>query len=364
MFLMLKNSPVLEVSKEGACEILDFHRLPFGLRREGVTFPEFVEWAVNRTLSIDRSNAKAILNSLRLPQSNQYGVCLACRGLSLEDGYWIRQDGDEKGWEDVNLFRNELSMFLTELALSGSNFRHREEQKILPVLGPERRLKIHTPELTTWGVSAKGWIRSESGLYLHKVGKYEIPASRILEALGIPHISYEVSEEEEIREYISKERKQWIDGVGEKMVKSRLFTDEDISMVTFEEFSAFCGFYGLNPYKEAMEIDRTSYLQMQAADYLLNNDDRHGQNWGFFMENSTGKLTGYCPLFDHDHGFSSGRHIFSQTTEKRMTLEEAAIEAQKELKLDVSGLFQMERPPYLDNGQWERVLNRCGVMAM
>lgn len=49
------------------------------------------EWASNRTLSIGRSYAKEILNSMRLPQSNRYAVCKACRGLSLEDAYWIRQ---------------------------------------------------------------------------------------------------------------------------------------------------------------------------------------------------------------------------------------------------------------------------------
>lgn len=52
MFLMLKDCPVLEISEAGACGILDFDRLPFALRREGVTFPEFVEWAANRSLSM------------------------------------------------------------------------------------------------------------------------------------------------------------------------------------------------------------------------------------------------------------------------------------------------------------------------
>ncbi len=45
---------------------------------------------------------------------------------------------------------------------------------------------IHTPELTTLGTSAKGWIRRNGALYLHKVGKYEIPADEILTALNIP----------------------------------------------------------------------------------------------------------------------------------------------------------------------------------
>lgn len=38
-----------------------------------------------------------------------------------------------------------------------------------------------------------------------------IPASRILEALKIPHFCYELSGEKEIGEYLSGERRQWQD---------------------------------------------------------------------------------------------------------------------------------------------------------
>ena len=39
----------------------------------------------------------------------------------IEDAYWIRQQGDDKTWEEVNLFRNPLSLFITEYSLSGRN---------------------------------------------------------------------------------------------------------------------------------------------------------------------------------------------------------------------------------------------------
>lgn len=110
MKLYLRDIPVLEINENGICNILDFDRLPFALRKKDMTYPEFVEWASNRTLSIGRSFAKEILNSLRLSQVNRYAVCKACRGLSLEDAYWIRQDGDERAWKEVSLFDNPLSL--------------------------------------------------------------------------------------------------------------------------------------------------------------------------------------------------------------------------------------------------------------
>lgn len=350
MQLLLKDSPLLDIQKDGTCTILEFDRLPFALRRENITFVDFMEWASNRTLSIGRSFAKEILNTLRLSQTNRYAVCRACRGLSLEDAYWIRQDRDEKTWQEISLFRNPLSLYITEVSLSGTNVHYSADVR--------KRHEIQTPELTTLGVSAKGWIRENGKLFLHKVGKYEIPADQILNVLDIPHIHYQVSAEKEIQSYLTEERRQWIESVGDAVVKSELFTSEELSMVTFEEFRIFCGNYGLDAYEEAEKADRKFYLKMQIADYLLNNNDRHEQNWGFLMENATGKLTGFCPLFDHDHAFSGYDNVMSQTSKEALTLYEAAAAAQKELGMELECLEELERPDFLRNEQWEGVLKR------
>lgn len=348
--LLLKDNPVLNVEENGTCTILDFDHLPFALRRETVTLADFMEWASNRTLSIGRSYAKEILNTLRMSQTNRYAVCKACRGLSLEDAYWILQEGDRQTWADVNLFENPLSLFVAEVSLSGTATHFARDIKA--------EEHIHTPELTTLGVSAKAWIRHEDGIYLHKVGKYEIPADIVLQNLGIEHISYFISGEQEIDGYLSEERKAWLTGVGEKIVHSKLFTSPDTALVTFEEFRIFCEYYGLNPFEEAMKIDRERYLKMQIADYLLNNMDRHEQNWGFLMDVSSGKITGYCPLFDHDHAFSDYENVMSQTTEDELTLYEAAARAQAELKLDLSVIGEMERPPLLTEEKWQLLKER------
>lgn len=39
---------------------------------------------------------------------------------------------------------------------------------------------------------------------------------------------------------------------------------------------------------------------MFAVDYLIQNTDRHDQNYGFLMDNNTGKLVSVAPLFDHN----------------------------------------------------------------
>lgn len=350
MQLLLKDHPVMEIQDNGACRILDHDRLPFALRKDRVSLEEFIEWASGRTLSIGRSYAKEILNTLRLSQTNRYAVCKACRGLNLEDAYWIRQDGDEKTWQEVNLYHNPLSLFVTEVSLSGTIVHYTAEA--------HKTKEIRTPELTTLGASAKGWIRRDGTLCLHKVGKYKIPADQILTALDIPHIHYHISTEEETDSYLTEDRKQWIRGVGEEVVNSRIFTSEDVSLVTFEEFRIYCENNGMNAFREAFEFNNEFYIGMQIADYLLNNNDRHEQNWGFLMDNATGKLTRYCPLFDHDHAFSSYENILSQTTEFTSTLKEAAREAWEQLPMDLRALEEMDRPALLSDKQWGDVLRR------
>ena len=87
----------------------------------------------------------------------------------------------------------------------------------------------------------------------------------------------------------------------EKVVKSGLITSEERSLVTFEDYKYYCESQGRDPFDEILKLDRTHYLQMQVADYILNNMDRHTGNWGLFMDNRTGALMRLHPLMDHDH---------------------------------------------------------------
>lgn len=52
------------------------------------------------------------------------------------------------------------------------------------------------------------------------------------------------------------------------------------------------------------KMDAGNYYKVQIADYILGNEDRHGANFGFFMDNRSRKLQGLYPLMDHDHAFS------------------------------------------------------------
>ena len=98
---------------------------------------------------------------------------------------------------------------------------------------------------------------------------------------------------------------------------------------------------------------------MQVADYILGNEDRHGANFGFFMDNRNGKLKGLYPLMDHDHAFSEEKDIPSQTTEFDETLQEAAIKAVRYTDVKFDKVLKMDRPEELGEKDWSMILERC-----
>ncbi|MDD3402423.1 MAG: hypothetical protein PHQ72_03575 [Hespellia sp.] len=354
--LMIKDTPVLEIDENLQCKILDFDRLPFSLRKETVTGEDYYNWAANRILPIDRIYAKEILNAYGLSQSSHYDVFLKCRGFSLTDSYWIREADDVITWEKRNLFKNAISLSIVETSLSGRTNVHS-----IPLNESRKRITEPTPELTTLGVNAKAWIRENEILYLHKVGKNEIAANDILNALDFTHIEYKLSTDEQISKYISAERKGWLDGVGEKIVHSKIFTSEDKSFVPFEEIEKFCSFYNMDPIDVAIQISAQKYHEMQVADYILNNSDRHTQNWGFIMDNESGKLIDLCDLFDHDRAFHLSENLRSQTSYEE-SLEKSAVKSTGIIRPDFKKMNAMDKPELMTDQQWDMVKKHVAIL--
>lgn len=348
---MCKDIPVLEIQPQGNTIIRNYNLLPINIRKKDVNIEDFYsEWVNNRAISISRTNAKAILNSLRLSQTNTSAICKACHAVNLLDSYWIKDSSEKLTWKDVNLFHNELTKSLAVTALTG-NSAFRENGR------------LHTPELTTQGVSAKAWWRENGQIYLYKIGKKELAASRILDAIGIEHVRYEEVSENRLKEIAGDERMKFLEEQKEKVVKCKLLSNLDTAIVSFEEFSIYCEYEGKNPFEEVLKMDAVHYYQMQIADFIISNEDRHIGNWGFYMESDTGKLMGLHPLFDHDHAFSSKEDIISQTSEYDESLLSAAIKAQHILGLDMDGVKRLEKPEEISQKQWNRVLTNAELLT-
>ncbi len=364
-YICLKDQPVLEICNY-ECRILDYDRLPVSLRYEGVGFDDIMHgWTENRTMSMGRSNAKKLLAGFGISQSNPYLVAKLFHFTSLTDCYWLKEDGEQVSWKDVSLFRNELEKAVSATALMGvpGFFRDRLRQTVREETEKKLRIKLHTPELTVQGLTAKAWIRERGGMYLYKVGKKELAASSILDALGIPHVAYEEVEESALAGIAEQKRIDRIKEAREKVVKCRIITSEQKAIVPWEDFQMYCAYHDMNEYDYVTRRDPYGYYTMQIADYILGNEDRHGANFGFFMDNRTGKLLKLYPLMDHDHSFSGEKVLPSQTSPEEETMEAAAIRAAGagDWGLDYEAVLRMKKPAELSGEQWEGVLERTQV---
>lgn len=346
MLLMMKDRKVLETMPDGSLKIYNKQLVPFALQKEDLTYEDFIfNWLAVRPLSMRRTNAKNILNNANIPQT-PLTIARTSHALNLTDCYWVREENEAITWESNNFYDHPMDEEYADTALTGTPHAINKE-------------RIHTPELTAQGVSAKCWIQEADGIYLYKVGKRELPASKILQQLGISHILYEKAEL--YQNYLSKERLEEIEQSGEIIVKSKLITSKKVSIVSFEEFAVWCANQEKDEFEEARRLDPERYYEMQIADYILNNSDRHVGNWGFYFVTDENRITGLYPLMDHDHAFDENENLMSQTWEGKTLLEAAAC-AQAVLKLQLKSVFKMERPECLSDREWKAVKTRVQTL--
>ena len=347
-YIMLKDIPVLEI-EDYRCTILNYELLPISLRYPDVNYDDVMHgWTENRTMSIGRTNAKKLLAGFRISQSNPYMIARLFHFASLSDCYWMKDAEETFTWEQVSLFENPWEKAVTSTALLGTNQTFRTLVQ-----------KVHTPEFTAQGMSAKAWIREADGLYLYKVGKKELPASGILDALHIPHVSYIEAENSSLEKIADRNHIEKIYKSGEKIVKCRIISSEETALVPWEDFQVYCSYHDKNEYDMVKEMDAANYYKMQIADYILGNEDRHGANFGFYMDNRSGKLQGLYPLMDHDHAFSEDEDIPSQTSEQDETLQQAAYKAMNYAEVSFDNVLTMKKLEDLGDTQWKAVLGRC-----
>lgn len=344
--LMLMDTPVLEISDKGTCYCLRPELLPLGLRRNVVRIDDFYEWLFDRAMPAARANYLALLDCLKLPR-NPVRFIFSSYAVSMTDCYWIKDSNDLTNWSSIFALQSNFPKEIARAALYGET------------ASPIR--EYITPELTSCGSSAKCWAKKGKLIYLYKVGKNEVAASTILDALHLRHLTYaEADLPEELLP--TSEEQETLRMTGESIVQCRLLTDPGRSLVTFEDFAVFASRQGYKAYELLPVINQQAYDEMQIADFVLNNPDRHPRNWGLYMDNDTGKITDFYPLMDHNQAFSLKADLPSRTSPSPMSLRDCAVWTQKRIHLDMSGIFNMDKPVGLTDIQWRGVLERCRLL--
>ena len=123
--IMHRESCVAQLSTTGECRVCLEDFMPYDLvlvesddfdeRINNVT--NFYYWCASRMLTLDRTYAKEILNSIGASQSvtdrERAQIALSYHCLSLLDVFWVKEENEKIRFEDINLFAHSLSSFMT-----------------------------------------------------------------------------------------------------------------------------------------------------------------------------------------------------------------------------------------------------------
>lgn len=238
-------------------------------------------WLRHRTIPSNRAFVENFLAKLGLNEKDTKGIIDICKGLSLNDSYWIVDENFKGTFANNNLYDNRFSQTLSLMAFTGygsyvkSTFRS-------------------SPEFTTGGMLAKCWRRVNGKILLYKSGTQgfansgkepysEYYAYQIAETMGLDFVKYNLS--------------KW---KGYLCSTCELFTDKDTSYIPV---AYIVNGYNLKDilvyYKNLGEKYYNSLVSMLVFDAIICNTDRHLGNFGFLIDNKENKIIGTAPIFDN-----------------------------------------------------------------
>ena len=345
-YIMYKNIPIVR-SFGYDVDILDFDKLPFCLKTPDLDFDMiFHGWTESRIMNIGRTNAKAITDSLGISSKNLYAIGEILHFIQFTDCYWMKSEDENISWEEVSPYTNFLSEQLSNVSLTG---------KIADLRHLVTTDHLRSPDLGAQGMSAKCLVKEADGLYLYKVSRKEIAASELLDDLGVSHVKYEAVTPEQLDMVADKDRQDDISKRGETVSRCKIICNEDLSLLSWGDFCTYCDLNGKDPYEE---LPTERFHEMNIADYIIGNNDRHIDNWGFTVENF--QITGLHPLMDHDHAFSNDE-LICQTMDKPMSLHDAAILGLKNIDRTIPQ--KLDKPDLLTLDEWSMVEKRLTDIA-
>ena len=280
----LINFEIIENPLEGQeCRIHSINRekenlLPLGMKKDD---EGLMEWLRGRIIPKNREFVNRFLSKNGLAHDDTRGILRVCRGLSLNDSYWVVEDGFEGTFDRYNLYENPFVKVLSLIAYTGcGNSRVRGFSS--------------SPEFTTAGMLRKGWRRIDGKIMLYKGGTSggvntgnepysEFYAAQIAEQMGVKHVQYGLA--------------SW-----KKCICStcELFCDIDHSFVPIYRLVEKCSLRTAAEYLKGFGNEvYDEFVDMLVFDALIYNEDRHFGNFGMMVDNKRNEPYAFAPLFDH-----------------------------------------------------------------
>ena len=254
------------------------HLLPLDME---TTSNSIYRWICHRIIPKNRAYSQNFLSKCGLNINRPMNIISVSKGLSLNDCYWVVEEGFDGTYDKFNLYDNRFSQVLALIAFTG--------------YGSSIRTSLAScPEFTTNGMLPKCWRRVDGKVNLYKGGTMgasntgnepysEFYACQIADALGISAVNYKLS--------------KW---KGELCSVCELFTSKEYSFMPVGRIVTKGGFEAVRDFYKSMGEDYVNALNdMIVLDAIICNTDRHFGNFGFLVDNKTNKIVAPAPLFDH-----------------------------------------------------------------
>ena len=254
------------------------HLLPLDL---SLTGDSIAKWLKSRTIPKNRAYVHNFLSKCNLNLNRPMNIIKVSKGLSLNDCYWVVEEGFSGTFEKYNLYDNRFSRVLALIAFTG--------------YGSSVRSSLAScPEFTTNGMLPKCWRRVNGEIKLYKGGTSgasntgnepycEYYAAQIAKELGISAIDYGLS--------------KWKGALCSTCV---LFTSKEYAFLPVGKVVTSGGMEAVTSYYEKMGAAYAKALaDMLVLDAIICNTDRHFGNFGFLVDNRTNEIVAPAPLFDH-----------------------------------------------------------------
>ena len=254
------------------------HLLPLDL---SLTGDSVAKWLKSRTIPKNRAYVHNFLSKCHLNLNRPMNIIKVSKGLSLNDCYWVVEEGFSGTFEKYNLYDNRFSRVLALIAFTG--------------YGSSVRSSLAScPEFTTNGMLPKCWRRVNGEIKLYKGGTSgasntgnepycEYYAAQIAKELGISAIDYGLS--------------KWKGALCSTCV---LFTSKEYAFLPVGKVVTSGGMEAVASYYEKMGAAYAKALaDMLVLDAIICNTDRHFGNFGFLVDNRTNEIVAPAPLFDH-----------------------------------------------------------------
>lgn len=289
--LMNKNIPLATVTMSGLgyiTAVLAIHMpeaFPVGIftEKHNQLIDKLNQWWRSRIIPASRDGLRYVLHLYDVDSP----AVLSKRslGLSLSDQYWLKPEASELTWNEVNFFTNDFSRELGEAFFQMESSRP--------------AINHFTPDASSNGWLKKKWVKINGETYLAKAGSApllqqpynEVAADKILTALDIFHVQYELIMEDKrplclCQNFITPDT-EFVPAYFVKDIVPRSNSD-----------STYSHFLRCADYLQIPGVDKF-LQQMICFDYLVENSDRHFGNFGFIRDVNTLKFVGTAPLFDN-----------------------------------------------------------------